>query len=137
MSIEFEISGVIPATPDAVYAAWLNSDGHAKMTGSPAVASREVGAAFAAWDGYIQGRNLELEPPRRLLQSWRTSEFEESDEDSLLEVLLERVANGTRVTIRHSRLPDHGMQYKQGWVDAYLTPMVAYFGGEPAKEPHS
>jgi uncharacterized protein YndB with AHSA1/START domain len=127
MGIEFEVSDVIPATPDVIYAAWLNSDEHAKMTGSQAKVSFKVGDAFEAWDGYIRGVNLELESPRRILQYWRTSEFEKSDKDSLLEILLEAEGDGTRITIRHSELPNHGMQYRQGWRDSYFLPMKAYY----------
>jgi activator of HSP90 ATPase len=127
MSIEFEVSEVIPASQGAVYAAWLNSDEHSMMTGSPASVSSEVGGEFDAWDGYIRGKNLELELPGRILQLWRTSEFADSEKDSLLEILLEPEGDGTRVTIRHSKLPDHGMQYRQGWRDAYFTPMKEYF----------
>jgi uncharacterized protein YndB with AHSA1/START domain len=122
---------VIPATPERVYAAWLNSKEHGKMTGSSAHVSAKVGEEFEAWDGYIQGKNLELQPPRRVLQSWRTTEFNDSEEDSLLEVLFEPEGEGTKVTIRHSNLPEHGMQYQQGWIDSYFVPMKAYFGKKP------
>jgi uncharacterized protein YndB with AHSA1/START domain len=128
MSIEFEVSEVIPAIPEIVYNAWLSSKEHSRMTGSSARVSAKVGEPFEAWDGYIQGKNLELEPPRRILQLWRTSEFENSDKDSRLEILFIAEGDGTRVTIRHSDLPDHGMQYRQGWIDAYFVPMMAYFG---------
>ena len=49
--------------------------------------------------------------------------------DSLLEVLLEAVDGGTRVTLRHSNLPTDGDQYLQGWIDYYFTPMKAFFEG--------
>ncbi len=127
MSIEFEVSDMIPASPDAIYTAWLSSDEHSMMTGSPASVSAEVGDEFEAWDGYIHGKNLELQWPRRIYQSWRTSEFDDNEEDSLLEVLLESEGSGTRVTIRHSNLPDHGMQYREGWKDSYFTPMKEHF----------
>ena len=129
MSIEFEVSDVIPAAPEIIYAAWLDSDEHSKMTGSEAAVSDKVGAAFEAWDGYIQGTNLELEPPNRILQQWRTAEFGDDEPDSRLEIRLESEGDGTRVTIRHSELPEHGMQYQQGWIDSYFTPMKLYFGG--------
>jgi len=128
MGIKFEVSEVIPASAETIYAAWLSSDEHSRMTGGPAMISAKVGEAFEAWDGYIQGKNLELKSPKRIIQRWRTSEFEESDQDSLLEIMFDSVENGTRVTIRHSDLPDHGMQYRQGWIDAYFTPMKEYFG---------
>jgi hypothetical protein len=34
---------------------------------------------------------------------------------------------GTRLTLKHTNLPDHGMQYKDGWVEHYFEPMKAYF----------
>jgi uncharacterized protein YndB with AHSA1/START domain len=128
MSVEFEVSRWIPATPEEVYDAWLDSGEHTRMTGSRAVVSGDVGGTLEAWDGYIQGRNVELERPGRILQEWRTRDFGESDGDSLLEVLLKPQDDGTLVTICHSNLPDDGMQYKQGWVEAYFEPMAEYFG---------
>ena len=130
MGIEFEVSEVFPARPETVYAAWLSTGEHSRMTGSPAKVSARAGEPFEAWDGYIQGKNLELEPPHRILQQWRTSEFDASDKDSILEILFESEGDGTRVTIRHSDLPGHGMQYRQGWIDSYFVPMMAYFGGK-------
>lgn len=127
MAINFEVSEIIPASPETVYNAWLDSEEHARMTGDSARVSAVIGEPFEAWGGYIQGKNLELEPGIRILQSWRTSEFEDSEPDSLLEVVLTPEGSGTRVTIRHSNLPPHGMQYKQGWIDSYFTPMKEYF----------
>ena len=127
MAIEFDISQEFPVSPELIYHAWLNSDEHASMTGGAATVSDVVGDSFEAWDGYIQGKNLALEPSKRILQSWRTTEFDESDEDSLLEILLQSQDDGTLLTIRHSKLPDHGMQYRQGWIDSYFIPMLSYF----------
>ncbi len=127
MSVAFEVSEWFAATPEEVYDAWLTSDEHSRMTGSPARVSNRIGEDFQAWDGYIKGRNVELERPRRIVQHWRTTEFAESDPDSLLEVLLAVENGGTRVTIRHSGLPEHGMQYREGWIEAYFMPMKEYF----------
>lgn len=127
MTRPFTLSAVVPATPDEIYRAWLSSHGHSAMTGSPAKASVRIGGRFTAWDGYISGKNLELEPGKRIVQAWRTTEFGTGDEDSVVEVTFKPSANGTRVTIRHSRLPVHGAQYRQGWIDFYLKPMKAYF----------
>ncbi|HLF80485.1 MAG TPA: SRPBCC domain-containing protein [Anaerolineales bacterium] len=133
MALQFEMSAVIPASAAELYEAWLDSAGHSAMTGGAAETSAEPGGRFTAWDGYIQGRNLELEPPRRIVQSWRTAEFEQSEPDSRLEVLFEPAEGGTRLTIRHTNLPAHGGQYEQGWVDNYFEPMKRYF--QPAQRP--
>jgi len=125
--IEFEIGESFSVPPEEIYKAWLSSAGHTQMTGSPAKVSARVNGKFEAWQGYISGKNLELEPGRRIRQAWRTSEFGPSDEDSVVEILLEPIHQGTKVTIRHSHLPDDGEQYRQGWIDFYFTPMKQYF----------
>src|SRR5262245_19426767 len=72
MPIEFSVSDVIPASPQEIYDAWLDSEGHAQITGGqPARISASEGAEFMAWNGYISGRNLKLEPGRRIVQAWR------------------------------------------------------------------
>lgn len=127
MSEEFKISDVIPASPAEVYAAWTSSAGHSAMTDSPAQVSDKPGEPFQAGDGYIQGRNLELEPPHRILQSWRTEDFSNEDPDSRLEVMLEAAGEDTRITLHHSQLPPDSEPYRQGWIEHYFTPMKAYF----------
>jgi uncharacterized protein YndB with AHSA1/START domain len=81
MPYDYKLITTIPASPEAIYDAWLDSAGHTNMTGAKATASDKVGAAFTAWDGYITGRNLELARPKRIVQSWRTSQFEGGDPD--------------------------------------------------------
>ena len=127
MAIEFEVQAEFPVAPEVIYNAWLESEAHSAMTGSPAVVSSIPGMEFNAWDGYIQGANLVLEPHRRILQRWRTTEFNSGEKDSRLEIILDEIAGGTRLTLRHSDLPPHGMQYQQGWIDSYFIPMKAYF----------
>jgi uncharacterized protein YndB with AHSA1/START domain len=72
MSYDFELSSTIPATPEAIYEAWLDSATHSAMTGGEAEASNQLGAPHSAWDGYITGENLELGPGIRIVQTWRT-----------------------------------------------------------------
>jgi len=129
MGYDFEVSDVLPATPDDIYMAWLSSDGHGAMTGAEAHVDPRVGGDFDAWDGYITGRTLALEPGRRIVQSWRTSEFDDTHEDSRIEVLLEPLGEGTRITIRHTNVPDGQTGYEEGgWQESYFDPMREYFG---------
>jgi len=129
MSLAFSVSDVIPATPRAIYDAWLDSAGHAAMTGGkPATCSAVVGGAFMVWNGYIIGRNLALDPGKRIVQSWRTKKFTAADPDSEIEVLFEPVDNGTRVTVNHRNVPDGHTSYRDGgWQRSYFEPMKAYF----------
>ena len=129
MAVSFRISTTIPAPPERIFAAWLDSNAHSAMTGAGASVSPNPGEVFQAWDGYIQGRNLELEPGRRIVQAWRTVEFADDEPDSRLEITFQAVPDGTLVTIFHSELPPNGMQYEQGWQESYFDPMLVYFEG--------
>ena len=125
----FSLSETFNAKAAEIYSAWLNSDGHTAITGSPANVDGTVGGKFTAWDGYISGTTLELSPDQRIVQSWRTSEFSDEAPDSRLEVLLEDANGGTRVTLIHTNLPEDQMDsYRQGWEDHYFKPMREYFG---------
>jgi activator of HSP90 ATPase len=98
------------------------------MTGSICTASAKSGGKFTAWDGYISGRNLDLLTNRRILQSWRTSDFQSYELDSFLLVRLEEVKGGSKVTIIHAEIPSRlGNSLKHGWIDYYLLPMKIYF----------
>ncbi len=125
-----EVTGLVPATPDAIYAAWLDPEGHALMTGAAASGDCAVGGSYRAWDGYITASTLEVEPGQRFVQAWRTAVFPDEAPDSRVEVRLAAKDGGTRVTIAHSVIPaGQGGSYQQGWVDHYLDPMSAYFRG--------
>ena len=125
----FTISAVVPAKASEIYKAWLSTKGHAAMTGNPAKVEGKVGGKFSAWDGYIFGTTLELTPNERILQAWRTTEFPEDAPDSRLEVLLEEVTGGTKITLAHTKMPDDQVEdYRQGWEDFYFKPMKQYFG---------
>src|SRR5262245_15238514 len=106
MSTEvIRVSGVVPAAPERIFKAWLNSNEHSAMTGSRATVEPHMGGRFTAWDGYIEGRTLEIEPFRRIGQSWRSSEFPAGHPDSRLEIMFEPSHGGTLITFVHSELP--------------------------------
>jgi activator of HSP90 ATPase len=124
---DFEQSDLIPARAQAIYDAWMSTDGHTAMTGATAEVDPSVGGTVSAWDGYIWGRTVALEPGTRIVQSWRTSDFAETDADSQIEVTLEPVEGGTTVRLRHSGVPADQLGYENGgWQDNYFDPMKAY-----------
>jgi hypothetical protein len=125
--LQFTVSAEIPATPERIYKAWLNGGEHGAMTGMPATAGINVGDPFTAHGDYAYGRNEELVPYTKIVQLWRTTEFDGEDADSVIEILLEEKDGYTLLTLTHSNLPPHGAQYEQGWNDYYFEPMKAYF----------
>ncbi len=128
MADRIEVSEVFPVKQKSLYEAWLDSEKHSAFTGSPAVIDRRVGGTFTAWDGYISGTTIAVEPFGRIVQTWRTTEFPDDAPDSEIEVLFDEVADGTKITLIHTNIPDgQGEAYRQGWIDFYFTPMKEYF----------
>lgn len=125
--MEFTIKTKIKAPISTVFSAWLDSKEHSNMTGGEAEVSDQVDGSFTAWDGYIWGKNLEIETDKRILQNWRTSEFSDDEKNSILELLFTEVKGATEITLIHTNLPEYGEQYKQGWEDHYFSPMREYF----------
>lgn len=125
--MQFTLKANFPVAAQALYNAWLSSEEHSKMTGAIAKIGQQIGDRFTAWDGYISGTNLELKPPFRIVQSWRTTEFPAKQSDSLIELTFNEVGKSTELTLHHSSLGKDDHQYKQGWLDHYFTPMKAYF----------
>ena len=108
------ISAVIPASPENIYRAWLDGKEHGAFTGSRATI--DPNGRFTAWDGYILGTTLDRHPGRRILQTWRTTDFPKGTTDSRLEIQFERVVDGTRITLIHTDIPEgQGEKYKTGW----------------------
>jgi activator of HSP90 ATPase len=129
MKNEFALTVTINAKADKIYEAYLSSEGHTAITGSPARVDGTVDGDFSAWDGYIQGMFLELEKNKKIVQAWRTSEFPSEAEDSIVEILLEESHGKTKLTLKHSNIHEgQAEDYKTGWEDFYFKPMREYFG---------
>ena len=123
----FTISEIFNVPPETIYEAWLGSETHSNMTGGKATASHLSGAEFSAWDDYITGKNIELVPNKKIVQSWRTTDFKSGDADSKISLFFEQLNEGTKLTLVHEDLPKGQPDYEQGWKDHYFEPMKLYF----------
>jgi uncharacterized protein YndB with AHSA1/START domain len=131
-----QVSAVIPASPERIYAAWLDGATHGAMTGGAAEVDPRVGGRHSAWDGYISGETRELEHGRRIVQSWRSTTFPVDSADSQIVVMLIPEGDHTRVTIDHTEIPEgQGTQYQDGWHEHYFAPMTAYFHAKATAAP--
>ncbi len=114
--------------PQKLYQTWLSSLLHSEMIGSESEIDPVVGGSFKIWDNYISGTTIELVPDKKIVQKWRTTEFADDDKDSLLELNLEEIDGCTKLTLRHSDIPDgQSRDYKQGWLEYYFDQMKEYF----------
>jgi activator of HSP90 ATPase len=128
MNDSLSISVWLPVTPGELFYSWMDGDTHSRMTGSRAEIEPGEGGKFIAWDGYISGVTITIEPLKRIVQSWRTTDFKRDDPDSTLEILFYKEGEGTRLTLNHSGLPtEQSEDYQSGWEEYYFQPMLDYF----------
>ena len=121
----------ISAHPKEVFNAILNPKKHSEFTGSKATGKEVVGAKFTAWDGYITGRNIEIEKNNRIVQEWSTTDWPDKYPPSILELNFKLVDGKTELTIIHSNIPKgQEEELKQGWIDFYWNPLKNYFKNE-------
>lgn len=119
---------VVPGKPADVFKALVNPRVHAAFTGAAATGSARVGGRFTAWDGYISGVNRVVEPGRRLVQEWQTTEWPDGAAPSRVEFVFRAVKGGTRIRMVHAHVPaEQADSYRQGWIDYYWEPLKAYF----------
>jgi Activator of Hsp90 ATPase homolog 1-like protein len=133
------VSTLVPTAPTTLYFAWLNAERHSAMTGGIAKIAPEVGGNFTAWDGYISGKLVILDLGRRLVMSWRTTDFPREAPDSRVEIHFEALGGSTRVTILHTDIPEgQSEKYREYWNEKYFTPMRTFFSKylpDPRKPP--
>ena len=124
---QLELTETFNVKPAILYNSWLNSEEHSKMTGGLANCSQKIGERFTAWDEYITGTNKSLKVNEEIIQTWRTADFNDRDEDSEVIIRFKEVDDGCELSLIQTNIPEGQTQYKQGWIDHYFTPMKSYF----------
>jgi activator of HSP90 ATPase len=118
-----------PVSPKEIYETIMDPVKHAALTGAAVKIHKEVGSKFSVYDGEIEGVNLELTPDRKIVQSWRYSDWP-SGHYSKCTFLLTKVPGGTRLTFSQTGVPDEFYDdIRQGWYEYYWEPMKKIFRG--------
>lgn len=126
---KFKVTVKLNCTAKEVFKGWLDNATHAEYTGgAQANITASEGGDFSTYNGYITGKNIEIFPHKKIIQKWRTSEFDQADDDSVLEILFTQKEDYTLVSLTHTNLPDgQGDRYKKGWKDHYFSHMKKYY----------
>ncbi len=123
MSKTIRQTATFKASAHDIYEALMDQKKHAKFTGGEAKINRKVGGEFSISDGEISGKNLELVPDKKIVQSWRYSDWK-AGEYSTATFSLEEKDGKTRLTFTQTDVPnEHYEDIKQGWKDYYWGPM--------------
>lgn len=120
-------SVVLNASPEEVYDVLMDSKKHSEFTGGKAVMSQKVGGKFTAYDGYIEGTNTELKPGRKIIQSWRATDWPKGHYSKVTYTLTKK-GDKTELKFKQEDVPaDQCEDIKRGWVDYYWEPLKKMF----------
>ena len=115
------------AEPKVVYEAYVNPKKHAAFTGTTVKGAPKEGEKFTAGDGYIKGKFIKLEPKKRVVQEWTTTEWPAGYPPSVLELTFKPKGKKTELTMVHSKVPaDQVEYYSEGWKEFYWGPLKKY-----------
>ena len=115
------------AKPQEVYEAYTDAKKHAEFTGTKVVFEKKVGGKFSAWDGDLEGENIELVDGKKIVQKWRSDDWPEGH-CSTLTLGLEAEGDGTKLTLTQDNVPDDKFDdINSGWRQYYWEPMREYF----------
>lgn len=120
-------SVVLGASSKEIYNALMSSKKHSEFTGGKAVMSSKVGGKISAYDGYIEGKNIELKPNKKIVQSWRASDWPEGHYSTVTYSLSEKSGKTTLKFVQKGVPAEQYADIKQGWVDYYWEPLKKMF----------
>lgn len=125
-------TATIPATPKEVYNALMNSKLHSAFTGAKAVIGKKKGDNYYAYDGYITGKNLELVPGEKIVQTWVAMEDKWPEgHESKITFNLKAKGKSTVINFLHEDVPAPiAKNFVSGWKDFYWEPLKNYFQGK-------
>ena len=125
-------SVTLEASPLEVYDAYVDPKKHAAFTGTGTTGTPKVGGKFTAGDGYIAGEYIRLQPGKRIVHEWTTTEWPAGYPPSILDLTLKPKGPGTELMMVHSKVPREQVEYyAKGWKDYYWGPLKKYFGRAP------
>lgn len=115
----------IPASPEEIYLALTTPATIQLWTGEPAEMVAEAGTEFSLWDGSIVGRNIELEPGKKIVQQWY---FDTQEDDSIVTIKLHPDSQGTSVELKHTNIPDADYDdITDGWNNVYFASLIEFY----------
>jgi activator of HSP90 ATPase len=122
-------SATLNASAGEVYDMLMNSKKHTAFSGAKATVSPKVGGKFSVFDGYSFGTNLELKAGKKIVQSWRATDWPEGHYSKVTFNLLKKGANKTRLVFFQSGIPSNKYNdMKSGWTEFYWDPMKKKLG---------
>jgi uncharacterized protein YndB with AHSA1/START domain len=121
------LAASLPASPERLYAMYVDPALHAAFTGAPVTIEPRAGAPFRAFNGALWGSILHVEPNRLIVQRWRSVNFPQDAIDSTLTLSFWPEGAGGRIELVHANVPEEDFSgVSEGWSKFYWNPWRAY-----------
>ncbi|HEY1039710.1 MAG TPA: SRPBCC domain-containing protein [Bacteroidia bacterium] len=116
---------ILNGPPEEVYIALTNPFTIELWTSEKAIMSTEPGSEFSILDGSIEGKNLEFEENKKIVQQWY---FGDQEPPSIVTIKLHEHKEGTSVELKHTNIPDEAYDdIVEGWNEVYFELLQDYF----------
>ena len=114
---------IFKASPHEIFEMLMDSKKHSKFTGAKAKISRKVGGKISAYGDYIEGKNIEIIPDKKIVQKWRGNEWP-LWHFSIAKFEMKKSKNGTKLIFTQTGVPaEHSSDISKGWKEHYWTKM--------------
>ena len=114
---------IFKANAHNVFEALIDSKKHSEFTGGVAKISRKIDGKISAYDGYIEGKNIEVVKEKRIGQEWRAVDWPENHFSRAI-FSLEKIKGGTKLTFTQTGVPEKfAKAIIEGWHEHYWEPM--------------
>jgi uncharacterized protein YndB with AHSA1/START domain len=134
MSIRKEVT--FPVSPDRVYQLFTDDKIFAAATGRAAKIGNKEGSEFSIFGDFISGRQIELVPGKKIVQSWRFAAWGPGVH-SRVSLSLSASGTGTKLVLEHDSIPDGKSpefptweeHISTNWPVFYFEPIAKYLAG--------
>ena len=115
------------AAPHVIFEMLMDSKKHEEFTGAPAVIHREVNGSISCYDGWIEGKNVEIKENAKIVQKWRGKDWPENQYSTATFDLKSADDGGTDLEFKQTEVPDDKAEHvDKGWHEHYWDKMKKF-----------
>jgi len=124
----FTLTDKFLCRPEDLFECLIDSNHVKAYSGGDAIVSREVGGKFKLFGGSVEGENVEVEFPKKLVQKWRFNSWSEGHY-SIVTITLEERDSKTILKLNQTGVPKEDRERtEKGWSANFWVRIKGIFG---------
>jgi len=134
MTLKSSATFDVPAS--VLYKTFLDSGDLSRMTRSQATVEGRVSGEWTIFNGSVRGKILELHQDRRIVQTWKFANWNDTDESKVVISFVLQGPACTTISVEQTGVPSHDRYGNpdqealclNGWEDKYWSGMSKILG---------